>query len=97
MGISVHDSRISKSIPETLEEELEGRDTTYGVDMKLLEDLPPSKFDSNALQSAPLLGTRLPLMAQFNEAKRLSQPIFRFAGFFKIIESHTHVGASPGD
>lgn len=82
---------FNKKIPETPEEELEVRDSPYGVEMRLVEDLPPSKFNSNALQSAPSIAARLPLMAQFNEAKRISQPILRFVGFFKIIESLTHV------
>ena len=81
---------FSKKIPETPEEELEIGDAPHGVEMKLVEDLPPSNFNSSALQSSPSLASRLPLIAQFNEAKRISQPILRFIGFFKVIESLTH-------
>lgn len=59
--------------------------------MKLVEDLPPERFNSDALQSAPKDASKLPLIAQFNEAKRISQPIPKFIGFFKVIESLTHV------
>ena len=79
-----------KRIPETPEEEAEVGDSPYDVEMNLVEDLPPEKFDSNALQSAPNHAARIPLIAQFNEAKRVSQPILRFIGFFKIVESLTH-------
>jgi hypothetical protein len=79
-----------KRMPETPEEEAEIGDSPYGVEMRLIEDLSPETFDSSALQSVPSAANRLPLIAQFNEAKRIKQPIAKFIGFFKIIESLTH-------
>jgi hypothetical protein len=81
---------FNKKIPETPEEEAEIGDSPHGVEMKLVEDFLPAKFNSDALQSAPSVTATLPLISQFNEAKRISQPILRFVGFFKIIESLTH-------
>lgn len=80
-----------KKIPETPEEESEIGDSPYAVEMKLVEELGPAKFNSDGLQAAPNHAIKLPLIAQFNEAKRIAQPILRFVGFFKIIESITHV------
>lgn len=81
---------LCKQIPETPEEEVEAGDSPHWAEINLIEDLSPEAFDSTALQSAPRSANRLPLIAQFNEAKRIKQPVARFISFFKIIESLTH-------
>ena len=82
---------LYKRIPENPQEKAEFGDSPFGIEMKLIEDIPLDKFESNALQGAPIDIAWLPLIAQFNEAKRISRPILRFLEFFKIIESLTHV------
>ena len=79
-----------KQIPETPEEEAEIGDSPYKLEVRLIEDLPPDTFDAAALQSGPTTTNSLSLVAQYNEARRIKQPIARFIGFFKIIESLTH-------
>lgn len=79
-----------KRIPETAEEVVEVRDSPYAVEMSLAEETPPNDFNPEALQESPNLANRLPLIAQFNEARRIQQHIAKFVSFFKIIESLTH-------
>ena len=69
---------------------VEVRDSPYAVEMSLAEDTPPNDFNPEALQESPNLANRLPLIAQFNEARRIQQNIAKFVRFFKIIESLTH-------
>ena len=79
---------FSESIPETSEEEKEIGDRPYSGVMHLEEIVEPSKFDSGAFVekiNAPLDND---LITLHNIAKDSSNPIDKFMGFFKIIESY---------
>jgi hypothetical protein len=74
-------------IPETAEEvELVG-DKRHAVEIRFQEYVPPQKFDAMKFtqELGQCIDTRL--VSQYNAAKFAENPIEKFIGFFKIIES----------
>lgn len=85
---------ICERIPETPEEaELIG-DTPFAVEMSLEEVVAPPTFDSKKLSDQTSIKMDTRLIAQHNSAKDSKNPIEKFLGFFKIIE--TLYGPSSG-
>ena len=77
---------ITKCIPETPEEEKEIGDKRYGVEMHMVEVKEPPVFDSEKLINRAK-SIDIGLVSQHNLAKKASNSIDKFLGFFKILES----------
>ncbi len=78
---------MCERLPETPEEKELVGDAPFAVEMHLEEVVPPPSFDAKKLsdQSAITMDTRL--VAQHNSARKNPNPIEKFLGFFKIIET----------
>lgn len=78
---------MCERLPETPEEKEIVGDAPFAVEMHMEEVVTPPKFDAEQLtaQSAITMDTRL--ISQHNAAKRTPNPIEKFLGFFKIIET----------
>lgn len=79
-----------KRIPETEVEAAEIDGKPYSVKFHMKEVVAPPAFDGRALSGERDTPVRLPLIAQYNETKRLASPIQRFVGFFRILESASY-------
>lgn len=80
--------KICKNIPETTEEEKEVGEKPYIAQVNLITVVPPINFDSQEFVEKLKNKSDLRFVAQYNYAKNLPNPIEKFLGFFKIIESH---------
>lgn len=78
---------LCERLPETPEEVEQVGDAPFAAEMNLEEVVSPPTFDAKKLsdQSAVNMDTRL--VAQHNAAREHKNPIERFLGFFKIIET----------
>jgi hypothetical protein len=78
---------MCERLPETPEEKELVGDAPFAAEVHLEEVVPPPTFDAKLLtdQSAVTMDTRL--VAQHNSARKTTNPIEKFLGFFKIIET----------
>jgi hypothetical protein len=78
---------MCERFPETPEEKELVGDAPFAAEVHLEEVVPPPTFDAKRLidQSAVTMDTRL--VAQHNSARKNPNPIEKFLGFFKIIET----------
>ena len=86
--MKLHTGMIAcERLPETPEEKELVGDAPFAVEMHMEEVGMPPKFDAEQLitQSGITMDTRL--ISQHNAAKRTSNPIEKFLGFFKIVET----------
>lgn len=86
--MKLHTGMIAcERLPETPEEKELVGDAPFAVEMRMVEVVTPPKFDAQQLidQSAITMDTRL--VSQYNSAKETQNPIEKFLGFFKIIET----------
>lgn len=89
---------ICKHIPETAEEEETLGEGVYGITLNLVEVSPTSPtFDPSLLEKSPSSTAHIPLISQFNEAERDKNPITKFLGFYRIIESATHTSVESSN
>ena len=77
---------VCKRIPENPEEEKEVGDKSYAVEMHLVEVVGAAPFDSKGFIEKSNLIMDIGLVSQHNAAKKATNPIDKFLGFFKIIE-----------
>lgn len=77
---------IGEYVPETEEEQVAIGDAPYFAEMTLVEAIPPVEFSTERSSSRALSPERQSLVRQFNSSARVEHPIFKFLGFFKIIE-----------
>jgi hypothetical protein len=76
-----------KRIGETEEEVTAIGEASRSVQVSFVEVVPTPAFDSAKFASLTVPASRAPLLAEFNEARRDQNPIRRFLGFFRILES----------
>lgn len=86
--MSIHTGVIMcERIPETPEEKELVGDAPFAVEMSLEEVVSPPTFDAKKLSSQTAISMDTRLVAQHNSARKISNPIDKFLGFFKIIET----------
>ena len=78
---------ICKRIPETPEEEKEVGDAPYAVHMSMVEVPPVPAFNPEDFIEQSGTPMNVGLISQHVETKKTKNPIDRFLGFFKILES----------
>lgn len=78
---------LGTHIPETAEEEKELGEHRHFAEMNLIEALEPPEFNSDSLEEISKLPLDMGLISQYNATKVSKNPIEKFLGFFKIIES----------
>jgi hypothetical protein len=78
---------ICKRISETPKEEEEIGDSPYAIEMHMEEVVSPPTFDSKSFTERSKTSIDLGLVSQHNAAKKALNPIDKFLGFFKILES----------
>jgi hypothetical protein len=84
----IHGGMIAcKNIPETQEEEIEVGDTPYNVEAIFEKAIDPNIFKTSAFEKISSLPLDIDLVAQHNSATKASNPIDKFMGYFKILES----------
>ncbi|PTU30133.1 methylamine utilization protein MauJ [Stenotrophobium rhamnosiphilum] len=76
-----------KRIPETEEEAQELGDRLYSVEVHLEEIMPSPAFNSEQFQKNVRKPIDMRLLSQFNDAAAENNPIKKFLGFFRILES----------
>jgi len=76
-----------KRIPETPEEEIEIGENLYFAELKFVEAVDPPTFDSKMFSEISNLKLDMVLVSQHNAAKKATNPVDKFLGFFKILES----------
>ncbi|MBU2619397.1 MAG: hypothetical protein KKE83_06890 [Proteobacteria bacterium] len=74
-------------IPETPEEEKEIGEHRHFAEMNMVEVLSPPEFNSDSLAEISKLPLDMGLISQHNATRISKNPIEKFLGFFKIIES----------
>jgi hypothetical protein len=78
---------MCERLPETHEEiELVG-DRPFAAEVSLEEVVPPPTFNAKKLSDHSHINMDTRLVAQHNSAKKSKNPIEKFLGFFKIIET----------
>jgi hypothetical protein len=78
---------VCKNIPETQEEEIEVGDTPYNAEAIFEKAVEPSIFEASAFEKISSLPLDIDLVAQHNMATKATNPIDKFMGYFKILES----------
>ena len=76
-----------KNIPETPVEEMEVGDAPYSVEAIFEEAVDPINFKPSAFEKISNLPVDIDLVSQHNSATKASNPIDKFMGYFKILES----------
>lgn len=83
-----------RRIAETPEEEAEIDGKPYSVRLHLEEVVTSPEFDGSGISA--LGKADLSLLSEYNQARRDQNPIRRFLGFFRILESYAYSGAVKG-
>jgi hypothetical protein len=78
---------FGKRIAETPEEEKEVGDAPYFAELHIVEVEEPYAFDSKSFADNSKAPLDTGLVSQYNESKKAHNPIDKFLGFFKILES----------
>lgn len=78
---------LCERIPETPEEAEQIGDAPFAAEMTLEEVVSPPTFDAKKLSDQSLINMDTRLVAQHNAAREHKNPIEKFLGFFKIIET----------
>lgn len=78
---------FGKRLAETPEEEKEIGDAAYFAEMHIIEVATPPAFDSKSFADKSNARLDMGLVSQHNASKRSQNPVDKFLGFFKILES----------
>lgn len=78
---------LGTHIPETAEEEKKLGEHRHFAEINMIEVLEPPEFNSDSLEEISKLPLDMGLISQHNATKASKNPIEKFLGFFKIIES----------
>jgi hypothetical protein len=76
-----------KSIPETPKEEKEIGDKIYSMELHIEEVIGPRAFDTRGFGENSRTSLDIRLVSQYNASKKSQNPIDKFIGFFRILES----------
>lgn len=81
-----------KRLPESEDEEREIDEKPYSVRLTLQEVIAAPLFEARKLTDAGHSALPLPLLEQFNETRRDTNPVSQFLGYFRILESLSDTG-----
>ncbi len=86
--LKIHSGLITgERIPETEDERQQVADRPYFAEAHVVEYEPAAAFDPASLATIGVGGPADVAMRQFNSAMQASNPVDRFLGFFKVLES----------